>query len=263
MLNPSDIHVLTLSRSQGHSPTLLKVTQHVQLLQWWMIVWLLREQSSLLWNLPSLLDSQLSSWEVSGRQPSLSLTMMVELLLFEPAACIISLHSLCITFAVVSVGFANRSIEVSEGVGEVTVCLLRNSTTAMDFNLTVTSVGSSPVSAEGLHRNIGLNQYNFSLTLTLSLSYLLSLGGADFEEVSRTFSFPTRNDIACTTITVVDDRVALEGAEQFTVELTLPSGQPALQLGNNRQTTITITDNDGKNCSFIASSCLKHSNLSL
>jgi len=94
--------------------------------------------------------------------------------------------------AVVSVEFANRSIEVSEGVGEVTVCLLKNSTTAMDFNVTVVSVESFSVSAEGLHRNIGLNQYDFSLTL--SLSYLLSLGGADFEEVSRTFSFPTRND---------------------------------------------------------------------
>jgi len=47
---------------------------------------------------------------------------------------------------------------------------------------------------------------------------------------------------------VVDDRVALEGPEQFTVELTLPPGQPGLQLGNNTQITITITDNDGKKC---------------
>jgi len=39
-----------------------------------------------------------------------------------------------ILLAVVSVEFANRSIEVSEGVGEVTVCLLKNSTTAMGFN---------------------------------------------------------------------------------------------------------------------------------
>ena len=46
-------------------------------------------------------------------------------------------------------------------------------------------------------------------------------------------------------IAVVDDRVALEGAEQFTVELTLPPGQPGLQLGTDRQTTVTITDNDG------------------
>ena len=52
--------------------------------------------------------------------------------------------------AVVSVEFANRSIEVSEGVGEVTVCLLKNSTTAMDVSVTVASVESSPVGAEGL-----------------------------------------------------------------------------------------------------------------
>ena len=45
---------------------------------------------------------------------------------------------------------------------------------------------------------------------------------------------------------MVDDHVALEGAEQFTVELTLPPGQPGLQLGSIRQTTVTITDNDGK-----------------
>ena len=46
-------------------------------------------------------------------------------------------------------------------------------------------------------------------------------------------------------IAVVDDSVALEGAEQFTVELTLPPGQPGLLLGTDRQTTITIIDNDG------------------
>ena len=57
-----------------------------------------------------------------------------------------------ILFAVVSVEFANRSIEVSEGVGEVTVCLLKNSTTVVNFNITVASVESSPVSAEGLQQ---------------------------------------------------------------------------------------------------------------
>jgi len=113
-------------------------------------MWLWREQSSLLWSSPSLPDSLVSSWEVTGRQPSLSPTMMVELLNLKPAACIISLHSLCITFAVVSVEFANRSIEVSEGVGEVTACLLKNSTTAVDFSVTVASIESSPVSAESM-----------------------------------------------------------------------------------------------------------------
>ena len=71
-------------------------------------------------------------------------------------------------------------------------------------------------------------------------------GDADFEQVSRTFTFPAENDTACTTIAVVEDRVALEGAEQFTVELTLPPGQPGLLLGTDRQTTITIIDNDGR-----------------
>jgi len=52
--------------------------------------------------------------------------------------------------AVVSVEFANHSVEVSEGVGEVTVCLLKNSTTAMDFSVTVASLESSPVSAESM-----------------------------------------------------------------------------------------------------------------
>ena len=54
-----------------------------------------------------------------------------------------------------SVEFANRTIEVSEGVGEVTVCVLKNSATAMDFNVTVTSVESTPVSAQGLSERIG------------------------------------------------------------------------------------------------------------
>ena len=54
------------------------------------------------------------------------------------------------TFAVVTVEFANRTIEVSEGVGGVIVCLLKNSTTAMDFNVTIASVESSPISAESM-----------------------------------------------------------------------------------------------------------------
>ena len=86
----------------------------------------------------------------------------------------------------------------------------------------------------------------FSHLLYKSPSYLLSLGGSDFQQISRTYSFPTRNNTACTTIEVVDDRLALEGAEQFIVELTLPPGQSALQLGTNRQIIITIIDNDGK-----------------
>ena len=49
-----------------------------------------------------------------------------------------------------SVEFANRTIEVSEGVGEVTVCLLKNTTTAMDFSVAVASVESVPVSAESM-----------------------------------------------------------------------------------------------------------------
>ena len=50
---------------------------------------------------------------------------------------------------------------------------------------------------------------------------------------------------------MVDDSVALEGAEQFTMELTLPPGQPGLQLGSNRQTAVTITDNDGRNVALM------------
>ena len=54
-----------------------------------------------------------------------------------------------------SVEFTDRTIEVSEGVGEVTVCVLKNSATAMDFNVTATSVESTPVSAQGLRERIG------------------------------------------------------------------------------------------------------------
>ena len=63
-----------------------------------------------------------------------------------------------ILFAVVSVEFADRGIEVSEGAGQVTVCLLKNSTTAMNFSVTVASIESSPVSAEGLYRESWLNE---------------------------------------------------------------------------------------------------------
>jgi len=117
-----------------------------------MIVWLLRDLSSLLWSSPYLQDSLVSSWEVTGRQPSPSPIMMVKLLHY----CIQLLEAFqslsLILFAVVSVEIVNRSIEVSEGVGEVTVCLLKNSTTVVDFNITVASVESSPVSAEGLQQ---------------------------------------------------------------------------------------------------------------
>ena len=51
-----------------------------------------------------------------------------------------------------SVEFADRGIEVSEGAGQVIVCLLKNSATAVDFSVTIASVESSPISAEGLYR---------------------------------------------------------------------------------------------------------------
>ena len=115
-------------------------------------MWLLREQSISLWSSPSLSGSQVPSWEVTDGQPSPSMTMMVELLYYFTPSCLqhSKLSLSLILFAVVSVEFADRSIEVSEGVGEVSACLLKNSTTAMDFSVTVASVESSPVSAEGL-----------------------------------------------------------------------------------------------------------------
>ena len=67
-----------------------------------------------------------------------------------------------------SVAFADRTIEVSEGVGQVTVCLLKNSTTAMDFSVTVASVESSPVSAEGLYRESWAESVRF-LIISVSL----------------------------------------------------------------------------------------------
>ena len=101
--------------------------------------------------------------------------MMVELhsVLFytQLLAAFQALSLSLILFAAVSVEFADRTIEVSEGVGQVTVCLLKNSTTAMDFSVTVASVESSPVSAEGLYRESWTESVRF-IIISVSLSVL-------------------------------------------------------------------------------------------
>ena len=59
---------------------------------------------------------------------------------------------------------------------------------------------------------------------------------------------PPGDSVTCTTIEVVDDRVALEEEERFLLFLTAVGGQ--IMIGEMGQTTVIIQDNDGMPLTF-------------
>ena len=67
-------------------------------------------------------------------------------------------------------------------------------------------------------------------------------GGDDFVVETLTAMFAANSDTACVEFTVVDDMIALEGDETFTVTFTTP---PAIVPGSPSAATVTIIDDDG------------------
>ena len=84
------------------------------------------------------------------------------------------------------------------------------------------------------------------------------MAGSDYFSVSSSFEFPSgSNDstMRCLNILTIDNGV-FEGDETFTVGLTVVT--PGVMVGND-ETTVTITDNEGKE----SLSCPKHAEESL
>ena len=67
-------------------------------------------------------------------------------------------------------------------------------------------------------------------------------GGDDFVVETLTAMFATNSDTACVEFTVLDDTIALEGDETFTVTFTTP---PGTIPGSPSTATVTIKDDDG------------------
>ena len=82
------------------------------------------------------------------------------------------------------------------------------------------------------------------------------MDGSDYSGFNMILTFPVGsldNDTQCLNVSIIDDDTALEGDETFTVTLTLLTTGLGVTTGNT-MTTITITDNEGKqlnSCCFI------------
>ena len=70
----------------------------------------------------------------------------------------------------------------------------------------------------------------------------VGVGGVDFIVETQTATFTAGRTEACVQFTVVDDALALEGNETFTVDFVAP---PATERGSPSPATVTITDDDG------------------
>ena len=79
---------------------------------------------------------------------------------------------------------------------------------------------------------------------------------SDYSPISReiTIGPTTEAGRACVTIPIIDDELANEDDEQFSVGFDL-SGSP-LVAGTNAEACVTITDNDGKNHLLVITNCV-------
>ena len=99
--------------------------------------------------------------------------------------------------------------------------------------------------------------YSFTfLLLLLSLShntcllcnfhnFRTNVESEDFVAATNQVTFPASSSSSrqCTSFTIIDDNVAIEGPETFVAVLNLP---PTVQPGQIIETVITILDDDGK-----------------
>ena len=70
----------------------------------------------------------------------------------------------------------------------------------------------------------------------------VDVGGVDFIVETQTATFTAGSTEACVQFTVVDDALALEGDETFTVDFVAP---PETERGSLSPATVTIFDDDG------------------
>ena len=69
--------------------------------------------------------------------------------------------------------------------------------------------------------------------------------GQDFIAGSVNLVFPANATELCTTVPILNDTIAGEGDEEFTVDFTLDPGTSGVQPGRTTS-TVTIIDNDGE-----------------
>ena len=69
----------------------------------------------------------------------------------------------------------------------------------------------------------------------------------DFIPLVKTVLFLQTGRVFCVSVTILDDDIALEGDEQFAVNLSIPMELhvSGLYIGANPTTIITIVDDDG------------------
>ena len=158
--------------------------------------------------------------------------------------------------------FTETNYNVSEGSGNVTVCVRKDLEVAKEFSVTVMSRERSPVDAKGIQLLfiIILKSHNYKFIYFISDS-------EDFYGITIPVTFPAGNtNTVCQNVEIIDDNITLEASEEFLLDLIVPlimSLQGSFELGLSTKcmmaeeestvdsSTITIMDNDGKCSSLI------------
>ena len=80
--------------------------------------------------------------------------------------------------------------------------------------------------------------------LTIFISMIAA--GSDYATTTLMLTFvPSSDDrTVCGKVPIVDDKLANEGTEQFSVSITLTS-DPRIRIGPNAETCVNIIDDDG------------------
>ena len=67
----------------------------------------------------------------------------------------------------------------------------------------------------------------------------------DYIPLVKTVLFLQTGRVFCVSVTILDDDIALEGDEQFAVNISVPMELSGLYIGASPTTIITIVDDDG------------------
>ena len=141
-------------------------------------------------------------------------------------------------FVEIRVQFTKDNFTGLETTGFVVVFLeLIGGTSAKPFNVTVSPLEQSPVSAKG----------NNIMYILLDISWSASqIGGVDFSNATLTATFASGTTMSNVSVPVRTDEV-FEGSEEFDLRLNVPSSLgAAIQAGSRNTATGIIVDSDSK-----------------
>ena len=164
-------------------------------------------------------------------------TVRQHLLLHIP---LVLLACLCVS-SVVRIGFSSDVYEVTESTGSVNVQVVNNGSNDIAISVLLNTIAGTALGkytdniGRGMNSTIRRTMYVYVLFLSVSDDYT-----ALSSEVS--FSPSQSEQFTTITISVINDNIH-EKMEQFTVQLSLPSGSTGVVLDQD-SATVHIVDDD-------------------